>query len=67
MCVLTDKSGMQPDWNFWKYLVDHNGKVVDAWGPWMDPDRLYNIISQTISKAEKAAAANGTKSHGGEL
>lgn len=30
---LTETSGKEPDWNFWKYLIDVNGKVVDAWGP----------------------------------
>ncbi|GCB71866.1 hypothetical protein scyTo_0006098 [Scyliorhinus torazame] len=28
---LTDSSGKEPNWNFWKYLVDVNGKVVDVW------------------------------------
>uniref|UniRef100_A0A3Q3IN23 Glutathione peroxidase n=2 Tax=Monopterus albus TaxID=43700 RepID=A0A3Q3IN23_MONAL len=30
---LVESSGKEPDWNFWKYLIDVNGKVVDAWGP----------------------------------
>ena len=25
------QSSVHPDWNFYKYLVDHNGKVVKAW------------------------------------
>ncbi|XP_048395529.1 glutathione peroxidase 7 isoform X1 [Stegostoma tigrinum] len=28
---LTDSSGKEPNWNFWKYLVDANGEVVDVW------------------------------------
>ncbi|KAJ3599761.1 hypothetical protein NHX12_033717 [Muraenolepis orangiensis] len=30
---LAESSGKEPDWNFWKYLVDVSGKVVEAWGP----------------------------------
>ncbi|KAG7257849.1 hypothetical protein CRUP_007422 [Coryphaenoides rupestris] len=30
---LAENSGKEPDWNFWKYLLDVSGKVVDAWGP----------------------------------
>ncbi|KAL8612116.1 hypothetical protein ACOMHN_013995 [Nucella lapillus] len=53
---LSEKSGHEPEWNFWKYLVDSDGKVVDAWGPWTDPDKLFNIITLYIRKAEKAEA-----------
>ncbi|XP_076440570.1 glutathione peroxidase 7-like [Babylonia areolata] len=61
---LSEQSGREPDWNFWKYLIDSNGKVVDAWGPWMDPDRLYNIISSTIRRAEKEDKAEDKTSRG---
>ncbi|XP_078075530.1 glutathione peroxidase 7 [Mustelus asterias] len=28
---LTESIGKEPNWNFWKYLVDANGEVVDVW------------------------------------
>ncbi|KAK7100258.1 glutathione peroxidase 7-like [Littorina saxatilis] len=67
---LNDKSGVEPDWNFWKYLVNHEGKLVKGWGPWMDPDKLFNIILQTIKKANTADSnsTDGKKSRAdGEL
>lgn len=30
-----------PDWNFWKYLVDENGRAMNAWGP---KDRMEDIF-----------------------
>ncbi|CAL8309449.1 unnamed protein product [Lota lota] len=30
---LAESSGKEPDWNFWKYLIDVSGKVLEAWGP----------------------------------
>lgn len=30
-----------PDWNFWKYLVDENGRAMNAWGP---QDRVEDIF-----------------------
>lgn len=61
---LIKESGKEPDWNFWKYLVDHEGHVIDAWGPFTPPEKLYNSIKKAVDKAQ---AADGTKDRGGEL
>lgn len=34
----------QPTWNFWKYLVDENGHVVEAWGPWISVEDITQDI-----------------------
>ncbi|GAB6028947.1 Glutathione peroxidase 7 [Chamberlinius hualienensis] len=30
-----------PDWNFWKYLIDEDGRVMNSWGP---KDRMEDIF-----------------------
>ena len=30
---LTDNSGVVPQWNFYKYLLDHHGNIIQAWPP----------------------------------
>lgn len=38
---LAAQSNQAPDWNFWKYLISENGKVMNAWGP---KDRIEDIF-----------------------
>ncbi|XP_030642995.1 glutathione peroxidase 7 [Chanos chanos] len=45
---LTESSGKEPDWNFWKYLIDVNGKVVDAWGPTVSVKEIRPKIAELI-------------------
>lgn len=35
---LAKVSGTTPKWNFYKYLIDRDGKVVDAWSSMTAPD-----------------------------
>jgi len=50
---LINYSGRAPTWNFWKYLVDHNGHVLNAWGPSTSPDQLYPNIQAAIDSIDK--------------
>uniref|UniRef100_UPI00398EDDD0 glutathione peroxidase 7 isoform X1 n=1 Tax=Pristiophorus japonicus TaxID=55135 RepID=UPI00398EDDD0 len=54
---LTDSSGMEPNWNFWKYLVDANGEVVDAWGPSVSvtqiKPQIASLVRQLIVKQKE--------------
>lgn len=45
---LAESSGKEPDWNFWKYLIDVNGKVVDAWSPKVSVKELRPKISEMV-------------------
>ncbi|XP_012738124.2 glutathione peroxidase 7 [Fundulus heteroclitus] len=45
---LAEVSGKEPDWNFWKYLVDVNGKVVDAWGPKVSVMEIRPKIAEMV-------------------
>lgn len=45
---LISSSGTAPNWNFWKYLVDENGHVVNAWGPRIPVEDIYHKIREVI-------------------
>ncbi len=44
----TESSGKEPDWNFWKYLIDVNGKVADAWGPKVSVKEIRPKIAEMV-------------------
>jgi len=48
---LTRATGYAPQWNFWKYLVDHNGHVIDVWAHETPASELEGWIEDAISKA----------------
>ncbi|XP_033637059.1 glutathione peroxidase 7-like [Asterias rubens] len=41
---LSASSGREPDWNFWKYLIDRQGRVIDAWGPTTQVSEIYDFL-----------------------
>ncbi|XP_022101692.1 glutathione peroxidase 7-like isoform X2 [Acanthaster planci] len=41
---LSNASGKQPTWNFWKYLVDRQGRVIDAWEPTTSVREIYDFL-----------------------
>lgn len=45
---MAESSGKEPDWNFWKYLIDVKGQVVDAWGPKVSVKELRPKISELV-------------------
>ena len=45
------ESGLAPNWNFWKFLVDHNGKVLNGWGPWSDIEEIFPDVKAAVDKA----------------
>ncbi|KAK1164269.1 glutathione peroxidase 7-like [Acipenser oxyrinchus oxyrinchus] len=45
---LVESIGKEPDWNFWKFLVDTNGKVVDAWGPNVPVDEIRPQVTALV-------------------
>jgi glutathione peroxidase len=51
--LLIDKTGTSPKWNFYKYLIDRNGNVVEAYNSMVKPD------SKTVThQIEKLLAGN---------
>nr|UCK81634.1 glutathione peroxidase-like protein [Arenicola marina] len=52
---LRDETGHGPTWNFWKYLVDHNGVVQRYWGPWSDVEEVTLYFKAAVDDAIKAA------------
>ncbi|KAM9324919.1 glutathione peroxidase 7 [Gastrophryne carolinensis] len=47
---LTESSGKEPDWNFWKYLISPDGKVVNAWGPTLSVEEIRPHITEQVRK-----------------
>nr|XP_033772918.1 glutathione peroxidase 7 [Geotrypetes seraphini] len=47
---LIESSGKEPDWNFWKYLVDKDGKVVKAWGSSISIEEIRPHVTELVRK-----------------
>ncbi|EPY84505.1 glutathione peroxidase 7 precursor [Camelus ferus] len=47
---LTQTSGKDPTWNFWKYLVAPDGKVVGAWDPTVSVEEIRPQITALVRK-----------------
>ena len=54
---LRSESGREPTWNFWKYLVDREGHVIDAWGPEVRVFELYNMIQRRLNQNKDASSS----------
>jgi len=52
---LVEQSGKTPEWNFYKYLVDHTGEVIAAWGTKTDVEEIFDEIDAAIIAAKAAA------------
>jgi len=59
--------GTEPMWNFYKYLVDHRGKVVKVFPTNVDPEALYHAVEVTVNKAKKELSKKKKKSVKKEL
>jgi len=46
-----EQTGQAPDWNFWKYLIDHRGNVIGPWGPQTLVGELWPIVSKAVGAA----------------
>lgn len=42
-----------PNWNFWKYLVNEDGDVVDAWGPWTSVEDIFDQVKAVVDRISK--------------
>lgn len=50
---LTETSKEVPKWNFFKYLINHDGKVINVWGPQVDPLDLREDVQKAIIDSYK--------------
>jgi len=63
---LVNVSKTTPTWNFFKYLVDHTGKVVAVFATreslWRyDQDGAYDLIKKHVKAAKKSARESKAK------
>jgi len=49
--LLSEEMGHEPDWNFWKYLIDHRGNVVGSWGPRTSVAELSTVVRKAVAAA----------------
>ncbi|KAF0288738.1 Glutathione peroxidase 7 [Amphibalanus amphitrite] len=45
------QSSTPPDWNFYKYLVDHTGRVTHSWGPKVTIPQIFPHVQQAVDAA----------------
>ncbi|XP_070795646.1 glutathione peroxidase 7 [Pituophis catenifer annectens] len=45
---LTESTGKEPTWNFWKYLVDPDGKVVNAWDSTVTVEEIKPYVIELV-------------------
>ncbi|XP_061486440.1 glutathione peroxidase 7 [Rhineura floridana] len=45
---LIEATGEEPTWNFWKYLIDPNGKVVKAWDSTVTIEEIKPYITELV-------------------
>ncbi|KAK3793152.1 hypothetical protein RRG08_024983 [Elysia crispata] len=55
---LSRTSEEAPKWNFYKYLVNHNGLVINVWGSQVDPEDVREDIQRAILETYKHEGSN---------
>jgi len=43
-------SGVAPTWNFFKYLIDGNGDVIEAWGPDVSVESIADQVRHAVEQ-----------------
>lgn len=59
--VLSDATGNEPTWNFFKYLVSHEGKVIKSWGPWSDIEEIYPDVKAAVEAQSHSRLSEGSR------
>jgi len=49
---LTETSGVTPQWNFYKYLLDHQGNIVQVWPPQTPVEDIYDSVERAVHEAD---------------
>lgn len=50
-----EHTGQIPDWNFWKFLIDHRGYVIGSWGPQISVTELAPVVKKAVDTARGLA------------
>jgi len=45
-----DAYGAAPNWNFWKYLVDENGRVVNGWSHRTSVEEIFHEVKEAVDR-----------------
>ena len=51
---LAAKSGTEPNWNFFMYLVDHRGKVAKVFPTGSEVKSVVKACDEAVAEAKKA-------------
>jgi len=68
-----EQTGHAPDWNFWKYLIDHRGNVIGPWGPQTSVNELSPVVRKAVGTArsqhvtEPPFSDSSSRSHPNEI
>lgn len=52
---LINQSSVHPDWNFYKYLVDHNGRVLKAWSTKTTVEEIFDSCKAALDSIPEAS------------
>ncbi|KAA0198956.1 hypothetical protein HAZT_HAZT002310 [Hyalella azteca] len=58
---LVEQSSVEPEWNFYKYLVSHDGVVLKAWGTRTEMEEIFSEIQEAVDAAKLAAKESGNE------
>ena len=58
---LVAESRTEPQWNFYKYLVDHKGKTVKVFPPNANSKHVEEAVKKAIAKAKKSKSGKTVK------
>ena len=52
---LAEESQVVPQWNFYKYLIDHKGQIHQVYPPRISVNEAFDEIQKLVKKAKLAA------------
>ena len=52
---ITEESGISPEWNFYKYLVNHEGEILNVYPSRVPVEDTFEEIQKAVKKAKKAS------------
>ncbi|CAB4063226.1 gpx [Lepeophtheirus salmonis] len=51
---IQDSTSSLPDWNFYKYLIDHNGKVIGTFPHYQSVSAIFDNVHKAVKEAKNA-------------